>query len=58
MDYHRFELVGHFDNSKEVFIGPRSLVAKDDGKTVSTGMFSTGQSGFNIVTPFRISDSK
>lgn len=57
MEYRKFELVGTFQHDKEVFIGPRSIV--EDKNTPSTGgLISSGQSGYHVVTPFKISGTE
>ncbi len=56
MEYRRFELVGTFEHDKEIYIGPRSLA--NDRKHEGGGMISSTQTGFQVVTPFRLSNSK
>ena len=56
MDYRKFELTGTFDHDKEVYLGPRSLI--DPEKKETGGLISSGQTGFLVVTPFKLSDSK
>jgi hypothetical protein len=43
---------GEFDHSREMMIGPRSNVLKEQGGMISAG----AQTGANIVTPFRLTD--
>lgn len=55
-EYQKFELCGTFQHDKEVYIGPRSMIG--DEKNEPSGMLSSGQSGYQVVTPFKLSDSK
>lgn len=58
LEYRRVRVRGHFDHSRELFIGPRSLLKGGDststGSLISQG--SGGQSGFYVVTPFKLAD--
>ena len=57
MEYQKVELVGRFIHDKEMYIGLRSLVS--DGKHgEGGGLISSAQSGYCVVTPFKLSDSK
>ncbi len=56
MEYSKFEMIGKFDHEKEIYIGPRSLI--DDTKKETGGLISSGQSGYLVITPFKLSDSK
>jgi len=57
MEYRKFELVGTFQNDQEVFIGPRSRVEEKD-LPATGGLISSAQSGYNVVTPFKISGTE
>lgn len=57
MEYRSFRLRGTFEHDKEMFVGPRSLISHEDPH-IGSGLLSTGQSGYNVVTPFRLADSK
>ena len=56
MEYHKVELFGTFEHDKEIYIGPRSLIG--DEKNETGGLLSSGQSGYQVITPFKLSDSK
>nr|CAH0101576.1 unnamed protein product [Daphnia galeata] len=55
MEYRKFVLHGTFEHDKEVYIGPRSLVGNEKNET--GGMLSSGQSGYLVITPFKLSNS-
>ncbi|XP_035209651.1 surfeit locus protein 1-like [Stegodyphus dumicola] len=55
MEYRRVHVRGEFDHSKELYLGPRQLIATADGK--SGGIFSSrSQSGVLVITPFYVPD--
>jgi len=56
MEYRKFELTGTFQHDKEVFIGPRSPI-EDKNAPPTGGLISSGQSGYHVVTPFKLSGS-
>lgn len=56
MEYRKFELTGTFDHDKEIFIGPRSLLGAEKKET--GGLLSSGQTGFLVITPFKLSNSE
>lgn len=51
---------GTFDYSKELMIGPRSLVHTADKSDKSRGVFSSSSSqhGFHVITPFKLEGTK
>ncbi|XP_054714891.1 surfeit locus protein 1-like [Uloborus diversus] len=55
MEYRRVRMRGTFDHSKEVYIGPRSLMSnKEDG---GGGVLSSrSQTGVLVITPFHFAD--
>lgn len=57
MEYQKVELIGTFLHDKEMYIGLRSQVA--DGKHEGGGgLISSSQSGYCVITPFKLSNSK
>ncbi|KFM76201.1 Surfeit locus protein 1, partial [Stegodyphus mimosarum] len=55
MEYRRVRVRGKFDHSKELYLGPRQLIAAADVK--SGGIFSSrSQSGALVITPFYVPD--
>lgn len=58
LEYRRVRVRGHFDHSREVYLGPRSLLKGGDspstGSLISQG--SGGQSGFYVITPFVLAE--
>jgi len=56
MEYRKFELIGTFQHDKEVYVGPRSAV-EDKNAPSTGGLLSSGQSGYHVITPFKISGS-
>lgn len=58
MEYYPVVVRGEFDHSKEMFLGPRSLIkdgdAASDGSLLSKSSHST--SGFCVITPFHLAD--
>lgn len=60
LEYHRVKVVGKFDHSKELYLGPRSCLT-GGGSDNSNGLFSGSgytKSGYYVVTPFKLSDRK
>ncbi|XP_064649183.1 surfeit locus protein 1-like isoform X2 [Lineus longissimus] len=56
LEYCRVRVKGTFDHSKEVYIGPRSLMKSEEER--GGGLMSTGgNSGYHVVTPFHVVDS-
>lgn len=56
LEYHRVKLVGEFDHSKELYLGPRSCLT-DGGAENSNGLFSgSTKSGYYVITPFKLSN--
>jgi len=54
LEYMRVKIKGKFDNSKEIFIGPRSLLDVHGGSS-GFGVISSGDKvGWHVVTPFQI----
>lgn len=57
LEYCRVRVKGTFDHSKEVYIGPRSLMKSEEER--GGGLMSTGgNSGYHVVTPFHVVDSE
>ena len=57
MEYQKVELIGTFLHDEEMYIGLRSQVA--DGKHEGGGgLISSSQSGYCVITPFKLSNSK
>ena len=56
MEYRKFELTGTFEHDKEIYIGPRPLMGAEKKET--GGLISSGQSGYLVITPFKLSDSE
>jgi surfeit locus 1 family protein len=54
LEYHPVHVLGHFDHSRELYIGPRTLLV--DGDAGVTTHKSGVQSGYHVVTPFHLSD--
>ncbi|PSN35363.1 Surfeit locus protein 1 [Blattella germanica] len=58
LEYHPVRVRGKFDHSRELYMGPRTLIV--DGDAVSQGgtftQKSGGQSGYLVITPFHLSD--
>ncbi|XP_008476156.1 surfeit locus protein 1 [Diaphorina citri] len=58
LEYRRVRVQGHFDHTREVYLGPRSLL-KGGGSTSTGSLMSQGsgaKSGYYVVTPFILSD--
>uniref|UniRef100_A0A2H8TTH0 SURF1-like protein n=2 Tax=Melanaphis sacchari TaxID=742174 RepID=A0A2H8TTH0_9HEMI len=58
LEYRRIKVVGKFDHSKELYLGPRSCLI-DGGAENSNGLFSgsgSTNSGYYVITPFKLSD--
>ncbi|XP_045591886.1 uncharacterized protein [Procambarus clarkii] len=56
LEYQQVKLIGSFDHSKEVFVGPRSLLVSGDVHEAGSGLISSGQSGYLVITPFKLID--
>ena len=50
MNFHRVKIVGEFDHSKELFLGPRTVNKPQLGLSANEG-------GYHVVTPFKLLDS-
>lgn len=60
LEYRRVKVVGEFDHSKELYLGPRSCLT-DGGSDNSNGLFSGSgytKSGYYVITPFKLSKRK
>lgn len=58
LEYRRVKVVGEFDHSKELYLGPRSCLT-DGGSDSGNGLFSSSgstKSGYYVITPFKLSD--
>ena len=56
MEYQKVIVRGHFDHSKELYIGPRALLTPDDES--GSLMSSQPKSGHLVITPFHLADRK
>lgn len=56
MEYQQVRVVGEFDHSRELYIGPRSLIVEGDSASEGGSIISSGQTGFCVVTPFILED--
>lgn len=56
LEYRRVKLTGTFDHSREIFLGPRPLMVAGDVNQAGSGLISSGQSGFLVITPFKMAD--
>lgn len=56
MEYQPVRVTGTFDHSKELYIGPRSLIIDGESSSNSGSIISSNQSGFYVVAPFTLSD--
>lgn len=56
MEFHPVRVVGTFDHSKELYVGPRSLIVHGESESSGGSLISTGQTGFHVVTPFTLAD--
>ncbi|XP_042215336.1 surfeit locus protein 1-like isoform X2 [Homarus americanus] len=56
LEFQRVKMTGSFDHSKEVFLGPRPLLVGGDVHEAGSGLISSGQSGYLVVTPFKLAD--
>ncbi|KAL1456056.1 hypothetical protein WDU94_000810 [Cyamophila willieti] len=58
LEYRRVQVRGHFDHSREMYLGPRSFLK--GGDSISTGGLMSagagGKSGYYVITPFILSD--
>ncbi|XP_065336115.1 surfeit locus protein 1 [Cloeon dipterum] len=52
LEYCPLKVRGTFDHSKEVFLGPRSLLTSED----TSSALMPGKSGVLVVTPFKLAD--
>lgn len=60
LEYRRVKVVGEFDHSKELYLGPRSCLT-EGGSESSNGLFSvsgSSKSGYYVITPFKLSNRK
>ncbi|XP_063239145.1 surfeit locus protein 1 isoform X2 [Bacillus rossius redtenbacheri] len=58
MEYRPVRVRGQFDHSKELYMGPRSLIVDGDSPA-GGGVFSGssgGQTGYLVITPFQLAD--
>lgn len=56
LEYRKVKITGSFDHSKEVFIGPRPLMISGDVQQSGSGLISSGQSGYLVITPFKLAE--
>lgn len=52
------KVVGEFDHSKELYLGPRSCLTDGESDN-NNGLFSASgstKSGYYVITPFKLSD--
>lgn len=60
LEYRRVKVIGEFDHSKELYLGPRSCLT-DGGSENTNGLFSesgSSKSGYYVITPFKLSNRK
>lgn len=58
LEYRRVKVVGEFDHSKELYLGPRSCLM-NGGSDNGNGLFSSSgstKSGYYVITPFKLSN--
>ncbi|XP_017776077.1 PREDICTED: surfeit locus protein 1 [Nicrophorus vespilloides] len=57
LEYYPVHVKGHFLHDKELYMGPRTLLAKGDASTTS-GLMSKNQmsQGYLVITPFKLAD--
>lgn len=56
LEYRRVKISGTFDHSREIFLGPRPRLVGGDVQEAGSGLISSGQSGYLVVTPFKFAD--
>jgi len=56
LEYRKVTLIGTFDHSREIFMGPRPLMVSGDVKQQGSGLISSGRSGYLVITPFKLAD--
>ncbi|XP_068205585.1 surfeit locus protein 1 [Palaemon carinicauda] len=56
MEYRKVILRGTFDHRREIFMGPRPLLVGGDVHESGSGLISSGQSGYLVITPFKLAD--
>ncbi|XP_034233053.1 surfeit locus protein 1 [Thrips palmi] len=57
LDYCPVVITGHFDHSRELYMGPRAQINVENHKGgEGGGIFSTSKAGYNIITPFKPND--
>ncbi|KAF0304586.1 Surfeit locus protein 1 [Amphibalanus amphitrite] len=58
LEYRPVRVRGSYDHSREMYIGPRSLIVSGgDEELGRSGLLSAGRSGVQVVTPFRVAGS-
>lgn len=58
LEYRRVKVVGEFDHSRELYLGPRSCLI-NGGSNNGSGLFSSSgstKSGYYVITPFKLSN--
>ncbi|XP_076057111.1 surfeit locus protein 1 [Oratosquilla oratoria] len=55
--YRRVKLIGTFDHSREIYMGPRPLLVAGDVDQSGGGLISSGQSGYLVITPFKLANT-
>lgn len=56
LEYQKVKLTGTFDHRREIYMGPRSLLVDGNEPEGGGGLLSTGQSGYLVITPFKLAD--
>ena len=57
LEYRKVTVTGVYDHSKELFIGPRSLLSADGSEAESRGLGSNPEGiGWHVITPFKITE--
>lgn len=56
LEYRRVKMIGTFDHNREILLGPRPALVEGDVSQSGSGLISSGQSGFLVITPFKLAD--
>ncbi|XP_066249996.1 surfeit locus protein 1 [Euwallacea similis] len=56
LEYHPIHVQGTFLHEKEIYMGPRSLIRKEDSSTPKSFFQDTQSQGYLVVTPFKLAD--
>jgi surfeit locus 1 family protein len=58
LEYCPVKVRGEFDHSKEMLLGPRSLLSRGDASTQGGIIAQGNQTGVLVITPFKLADKK